>query len=293
MEKKYYKDRIFCRDPFILAHNQKYYLYRTIDEKGIIGKGLEVFVSSDLNEWVGPKTIFTLENESLGSKNYFWAPECHFYNGLFYIFTSIYSVKDECRRIMVLKGDNPLGPFTFINFISPSDWDAIDGTLYVDEEKQPWLVFVREWVSSPDQNGSMVAARLSNDLTKFEGEIITLFYAKDPEWATSGITDGPSLYKTKSGELFMIWSNFSNGKYVIGLAKSNNGKVNGKWEQQGLLYPTKESNDEFDGGHGSFFKSFNNQLFISFHSPNEKREEVYESLTIREVIKNKNSLVLK
>ena len=59
---------INVRDPFILTHEGKYYLYGTraihtwTEEKGE-GYGFDVYVSSDLDEWQGPISIF--ENYAL------------------------------------------------------------------------------------------------------------------------------------------------------------------------------------------------------------------------------------
>lgn len=265
-------ERVHCRDPFIMPYNNRYYLYKTIDEFGIKGKGIECLVSEDLQNWSLPIVVFTPPEDFHGTDNFFWAPECHFYHGSFYIFTSVKSKTHNDRRVIsVYRADNPLGPFEDIanGCITPENQDAIDGTLYIDKNECPWLVYVHEWTNMPDQNGAMAAARLSDDFTKLVSEPIKLFSARDPEWAVRGVTDGPFLYRSDGGVLYMLWSNFCDGGYAIGLAKSDNGEIDGRWMQQGLLYRKDlRSATLLDGGHGMIFRTFNGEMALAFHSPN-------------------------
>lgn len=269
---EYVSKRFACRDPFIMLHEGTYYLYK--NNASVLNDGIAdailCYTSADLEEWNGPYTVFKKPENFHGIKHTFWAPECHYYNGAFYIFTSVYSSKTNMHAIATYKADNPLGPFYDISngFTTKEDWCTIDGTLYVDEENQPWLVFVHEWWTMPDNNGSIACARLSPDLSKTISEPITLFYAKDPPWATRGVTDGPFVYKS-NGKLSMIWSNFGEKGYVIALATSSNGKLNGKWTHNEKLLYEKDLRKEFttDGGHGMIFKAKDGSLKLTFHAP--------------------------
>ena len=268
---------IYCRDPFILPYHGRYYLYKTIDESGIRAKGIECLVSDDLQNWSAPVTVFEAGEHFHGVGNFFWAPECHFYKGHFYIFTSVRSkMHGGHRTISAYRADNPLGPFEDIanGCITPGGWDAIDGTLYIDRGGRPWMVFVHEWTSMPDKIGGMAAARLSDDFTKLISEPILLFSARDAGWATRGVTDGPFLYRMDDGTLYMLWSNFCDNGYAIGLAKSDSGEIDGTWTQEGLLYK-KGLRPSFtlDGGHGMVFKTFEGEIMLAFHSPNAPSEE--------------------
>lgn len=72
--------------------------------------------------------------------------------------------------------------------VTPPDWDSIDGTFYVDEENQPWMIFVHEWVCTDDHIGRMAATKLSDDLTHFVSEPVELFRADAPVWARDKVT---------------------------------------------------------------------------------------------------------
>ena len=77
------------------------------------------------------------------------------------------------------------------------------------------------------------------------------------------------MYKTESGRLLMIWSNFDkNMGYCLGIAHSDNGKIDGKWIQEDKLLFQKGMFSEYDGGHGMIFTDLDSQKYISLHSPN-------------------------
>ena len=252
------------RDPFVLCHEGKYYMYGTGAAKG---RGYGCYVSEDLENWAGPFNVFTAPDGFDGTKN-FWAPECHFYKGNFYLFATYFSASTQKRGTSVFKADNPLGPFEEISdgHITPHDKDSIDGTIYVDESGQPWMVYVEEWTSAPDGIGSMAAAKLSEDLSEFVSEPKTLFYSNAPAWTDSGVTDGPFLYKAEDGQLIMLWSSFKNG-YLVGAARSLDGTVDGKWIQEpSPIY--RKNIKQLDGGHGMIFKTNEGKLMMSLHSPN-------------------------
>jgi GH43 family beta-xylosidase len=271
-------NRLGCRDPFIMLYDGKYYLYKGAYD------GINCFVSEDLETWSKPVYVFNLPENFHGTDCLFWAPECHYYKGKFYIFTSVKDGELQHRTISVYRADNPLGPFEDIagGRITPADWDSIDGTLYVDEDGQPWMVFVHEWTCMPNNTGAMAAAKLSDDLTHFISEPIQLFLAREPEWATNGVTDGPYMYRHDDGKLEMVWSNFSKRDYVVAVAQSSNGRLDGKWTHRDHLLYQKNLRPEWttDGGHAMIFKAKDGKTKITFHGPNYRTPYDFEHLQI-------------
>src|SRR5690606_14164349 len=111
--------------------------------------------------------------------------------------------------------------------VTPADWMALDGTLYIDGEDNPWIIYCHEWLEIKD--GEIVAQRLSEDLKTTVGEPQVLFTGNSAPWTgtitagsiTGYVTDAPFPYKAKNGELLMLWSSFTKaGKYAIGVARS-------------------------------------------------------------------------
>ena len=159
---------IHLRDPFVLVHDGKYYLY------GSRGKtawgpatGFDVFVSEDLENWSDPIACFE-DDGSFWAKKHYWAPEVHPWQGAFYMFAS-FKGEGMCRGTAILKSASPLGPFEphSDRCVTPPDWECLDGTLYVDKKGKPWMVFCHEWTQVI--NGEICAMPLTDDLRAAAG----------------------------------------------------------------------------------------------------------------------------
>jgi len=275
---------IQIRDPFVLTdrQNQCYYLYGSTD-RDIWNTGISFqgYRSTNLVDFDGPYTLFENTPNFWAEKN-FWAPEVHYYQGKYYMFASFYSRKLG-RGTQILSCDEPLGRYTPTSPIpaTPPGWTCLDGTLHVDSEGDPWIVFCREWVEVYD--GEIWCQRLSEDLTASVGEPELLFRASQSGWADYSrkrfrknyVTDGPFVYTTKTGRLLLLWSSFRNGKYAIGLARPENNKINGKYEHLGCLY-------EDDGGHGMVFADLEGRLRLAIHTPNASPRERTVFLSLRD-----------
>lgn len=268
------------RDPYVLVYEGKYYLYGTC----LADEGYGCVVSEDLENWSAPIQVFTPYNGFDGDGCY-WAPECHYYNGSFYLFATYHSSVTGYRGTAVFKSDSPTGPFELLGngHITPKDRDCIDGTLYIDDEGQPWMVYVNEWTTCENEVGEMAAAKLSDDLSEFISKPIVLFKAQDPLWTNGSVTDGPCLYKTSSGKLIMLWSNVCDAGYAVGVAYSDNGKIDGKWKQQPFTLYQKSVFNEYDGGHPMIFSDMQGKLTMLIHSPNNSDGDVYETATFLKI----------
>ncbi|MBR3714552.1 MAG: family 43 glycosylhydrolase [Clostridia bacterium] len=286
-------------DPSILCHDGKYYLCSFVCtyHGGNANNGYEIYVSDNMYDWGEPIHAFNAQectNPAFDGISHYWAPEIWEYKGKFYIFATYFSEKSGHRGCAIFRCDKPDGKYELITngHLTPSDWDCIDNTLYVDENGDPWMVFVHEWTSMPDHIGSMCACRLTDDLTAFEGEITTLFYANDAPWnPKNNVTDGPFVHRFESGKLAMIWSGWISGEYCIGVAYSDNG-ILGPWVQQEECVFARGIGDYRygrDGGHGFMFRDADGRLMITFHGP-IKQKNVYciEVDTTGDVIKLKN-----
>lgn len=263
-------DQIHLRDPYILPVQADglYYLYGT-GWRFPGGPGFMVYKSPDLVSWEGPYPAFTAP-EGFSSENY-WAPEVHAYKGRYYMLATFMPRGEGAfRHTRILVSDRPEGPFSFLTSgpATPPDWFCLDGTLFVDDEGAPWLVFCHEWVQVVD--GEVCAVRLSDDLTQAVGEPVLLFRASEAPWGQShtgtekkgGVTDGPFLHRTSDGRLLMLWSSFGEGGYKQAVAHSQSGTILGPWTQEDRpIYGE-------DGGHGMLFSRFDGQLMLVLHQPN-------------------------
>lgn len=283
-------DEIQIRDPFVLPVEREgsYYLFGTTDRnawKGP-GTGFDCFRSSDLSEWQGPLAAFRPPDDFWASTQ-FWAPEVHLYRERYYMLAS-FKAPGRRRGTQVLVSGHPAGPFQPWSDgpVTPAEWECLDGTLFLEADGRPWMVFCHEWLQAGD--GTVAAIPLTADLRAAAGPEQVLFHASEAPWAQGlrglnpadfdtgepfdpdlprYVTDGPFLHRTRTGQLLMLWSSFGEKGYAMGLAQSDCGGIGGPWRQD------PEPLWARDGGHGMFFRDFKGQLYVTLHQPNKSPHE--------------------
>lgn len=256
---------INIRDPFVLVKDGKYYLYGTrAKDFGIATGGFDVYVGTDLENWSDPVQIFDSAKFNLNSSSN-WAPEIHEYNGKYYIFAT-FEQENGMRGTYSLVCDTPDGEFVPCSekALTPSDWWSLDGTLYVDKNNVPYLVFCHEHVQI--LNGTVCFVKLNDTLTEAIGEPVVLFKGSDaygaaPDHERRYVTDGPFMHRGENGRLYMIWSTGINHQYAQCIAVSDNDDIDGNWIQLEPIF-TK------DGGHGMIFNDLDGKLRLTLHCPN-------------------------
>ncbi len=277
---------IHIRDPFVLPllAEKRYYLYGTRGSEAWASRatGIDYYYSTDLQTWEGPFPAFQPPAGFWADSN-FWAPEVHLFRGRAFMFAS-FKAAGFCRGTQILAADSPRGLFLPISSepVTPRNWECLDGTLFVDADDHPWIVFCHEWVQVGD--GEVCATRLSDDLSSAVGEPHRLFCASEAPWALELIskgrkgyvTDGPFLHRLMNGELLMLWSSFSRQGYTVGVARSTTGDILGPWQQD------PEPLYAGDGGHCMVFRSFSGQLQLTFHRPNPTPDERPQFIPLRE-----------
>ena len=274
---------IQIRDPYIYADQKEktYYMFGTTDHDCWHGpgQGINCYRSNNLREWDGPIPAFRPMPYFWGKEN-FWAPEVHNFNDRFYMFAT-FKAKKHYRGTQILVAQNACGPYMPLTDkpVTPTDWQCLDGTFHIDEDGNPWIVFCHEWVQI--QNGSICAMRLTKNLREAAGRPLFLFNASEAPWVRKPgwpeedtkygfptyVTDGPFLYRLRDGTLIMLWSSIGSKGYAMGVSRSDNGQVSGHWQHN------PEPIWAEDGGHGMIFKTFEGQLILTFHSPNQSPDE--------------------
>ena len=303
---------INIRDPFIMPMEKEgvYYMYATspTQENGKTYGGMVAYKSKDLKHWSEPIRVFDVPRDNWLT-GIVWAPEVHKYQGKYYLFATLNSdivwkapLKDHPyyvhRATQIFWADNPEGPFLpFDNKLphTPMGQMCLDGTLWVEDNGTPYMIYCHEWVEMMD--GTMEMLELKPDLSGTVGQPVRLFCASAAEWSTGTlradgirtyVTDGCFLYRTKTGKLLMIWSSFKNGEYAIGIAESVTGKVVGPWRQQ------PEPLFDKHGGHGMIFKTFEGKLCLVLHAPNspggQERAHIFEIEDLGNTLKLKKEI---
>lgn len=283
-------------DPYVLAskHDKIYYLYNSAGprHRSSINEskhefdrfGVKVYTSRNLHQWEGPHLVFSIPDDTWAHPLHgAWAPEVHQYKGKYYLFVTLHN-RDKVisqppdswrinhwRGTTIAMSDSLHGPFELLRTdapFTPDNFMTLDGTLFVDEMQQPWMVYCHEWIQVID--GTIEAIHLTSDLKGSIGEPIHLFKGSDAPWLNQErvparkeylyVTDGPQLYRTYTGELLMLWSSYNKDGYVQTMARSHSKTLLGPWKQlKPLVYA--------DSGHGMLFNTFSGELMLILHSP--------------------------
>lgn len=274
-------DEIQIRDPFLLPLPEEdvHYLFGSTDADiwNPPATGFDCYRSTDLTVWEGPIPAFRPPAGFWSDRN-FWAPEVHRYRERFFMFAT-FKADGVARGTQILVADEPAGPYRPWSDgpVTPRDWECLDGTLHVDDDGSPWIVYCHEWVQVGD--GEVVAQRLSEDLRGTADDPVLLFHASEAAWArplqhrllppgvNGYVTDGPFLHRLASGALLMLWSSHGEAGYAMGVARSASDGVLGPWEQQ------PEPIWARDGGHGMIARTLHGDLLLTLHQPNRTPDE--------------------
>lgn len=285
------------RDPYILESSPEHFvLFGTTDENLWAGPatGFDCYTSTDLVNWEGPFEAFRPASDFWGDTQ-FWAPEVHQYQGRFFLIATFASSigAPQFRGIAVLVSDSPIGPFAPWSDgpITPAEIPCLDGTLFIDDDAEPWLIFSRGAEGVPGgapgvADSEMLALRLTADLRGAHGEAHVLFRASaatwaKPLWFPEGVeppeelnlaedplfTDGPCVIRSSAGGLLMTWSSFGDEGYAIGVAHSPSGSILGPWIQRDEPLWAR------NGGHGMILRTSSGSDLLVFHWPNDTPNE--------------------
>ena len=269
-------------DPWVVADdpNRTYWLFSKNDP-AVTGDrriGIMAYASGDLAHWQRPRLVFALPQGSWADDGG-WAPEVHRWKGRWYLFATFHNEKAALpakskrplyrRATLLAVADRIEGPYALVHKgepPTPVDAMTLDGTLHIDAAGKPWMVYAHEWLQLGV--GTIEALPLKDDLSP-AGKPRVLFRADAADWVvgqtqpegdTGYVTDGPELFRTKTGTLLMLWSSWGKDGYVQAQARSASGTLAGPWEQLGPLI-------ERDSGHGMLFRAFDGRLMLVLHRP--------------------------
>lgn len=269
------------RDPYILAENGVYYLYKA--NICHVGTAVVVQRSCDLTEWGEPTTVYT-PDPAYGKAEQLWAPEVHRWKGKYYLFVS-YLTESGLRGTGISVSSTPEGPFLPVSDrpATPASQSAIDATLF-EEDGIPYIVYSRDWPHCYDSAigayvGEIWGCAMTDDLSAPAGEPFLMFRSTDcplsaasparHAWEGKEIarygSDAPYLLRLPNGKIYLTWSPIPGNNYVVLGAVADS--LRGAWTH--LSPPLFDSN----GGHAMFFQDFDGQDRMCIHCPEREGDE--------------------
>ncbi|MBK5721517.1 glycoside hydrolase family 43 protein [Dysgonomonas sp. Marseille-P4677] len=243
-------------DPFIMFYNGLYYAYGTNANDGI-----EVYTSDDLNLWTKAPDLALHKDNSWGEK-WFWAPEVYYIKdkGKFYMY---YSANEH---ICVATSDSPLGPFKQDEKKPMLEGQAIDNSLFIDDDGTAYLSFVR----FTDGNEIWIA-ELENDLQTIKKETMKpILHVSQPwEGVWPRVNEGSFIVKHK-GIYYLSYSanSYESPFYGVGYATATSPL--GPWVKYEKNPILQKPEDLVGVGHSAMFRDKNGKLKIVFHAHRNK-----------------------
>ena len=275
------QESIRVRDPFITVDRTQGLYYLITAGRSEDAVALKAYESRDLEMWREVGYVYLGENGWIkGVKagvDHWWAPDTYYYKGHYYTIVTLTNQKEGRVNFCTLLrgGRKPTDKYrdTWVEgkpiSLTPYGQQCLDGSLFIDSDGQPWLVYSLEWNGAEVQNeiGETWAVRLRKNLKGTLGDPIRLFTAADSKWNKRQedrklVVDAPFLWRDeRTGQLFCYWSSFVNGVYAVGRAVSATGNVAGPWVHD-------EQPFYMNGGHQMLFRDLQGRLRMSLHEDN-------------------------
>jgi GH43 family beta-xylosidase len=224
-----------CADPFVLYFDGSFWCYRT--GHWADGRIFGILHSSDLIHWdpVGGAMQPLAEGYP-----YYWAPEVHYENGIFYLY---YSTGNEVNMHMrVATSDLPTGPFIDTGRRLTQEVFAIDGHVFVDDDGTRYFFYATDFLDVERAGTGTVVDRMIDPLT-LEGQPAPVSLAKydwqiyDPRRAEKNnlrwhTIEGSFTLKYK-GRYYQMFSggNYQNISYGVGYAVTEDIRSREEWQQ--------------------------------------------------------------
>lgn len=262
---------LFQADPTIYEEDGIFYLYGTNDEDP--NAGFQVYTSTDMKTWVGPKGYrsgYALSKiENYGNQG-FWAPQVWKEAGKYFM---AYTADEH---IAISTSDSPTGPF-----VQPGKRTLFTGTkkqidpfVFKDDDGKKYLFYV------DISNGNKIfVTELADDLMSVKDETGVECLRVTEDWENNGqpsamVTEGPTVLKHK-GEYYLLYSanHFANPNYAVGYAVSKSAK--GPWQKyQGNPILSRNKVNWSGTGHGdlvwrkdgSVYEDSDGSMYYVFHT---------------------------
>ncbi|MFB6342743.1 family 43 glycosylhydrolase [Saccharicrinis sp. FJH62] len=252
-------------DPYVIQKDGNYYYCATY------GNGVTIRKSNQLQE-IGKAKGFEVWNAANTPEvaHTIWAPELHYINGKWYIYTCGKPCSEETNtcehQIIVLEGttQNPQDPFVFKGYLA----HGIDGTV-IQKDGELYFVWMRH------ENGTTYHISIAPMLSPIQLGSPTIRISRDPfyDWETHDqyCNEGPAILY-RGDKVIIIYSASASWTqwYSLGMFSNDTGNLldAASWIKSPTpLFQKSDKNRIYSTGHCSFTKSPDGREdWILFHA---------------------------
>lgn len=234
-------------DPYVFRWNGWYYLYVTSSNC------IRGFKSKDLVNW--EVTANTGNGAGVVSKDnvckgYPYAPEITYFNGMFYLVTSVTG-----NGHFFLESTSPEGPFTAVNGANLNH--SIDGSFFIDKNENIYMYYA--------DGGCIQMVKVKDDFTGFDDYQVGIGEAKIGGW-----NEGPTLIE-RNGESYLTYtgSHYLSPTYRVDYAYAPKGSDISKsssYLRMGEALCSTEDDFHALGHSSSFLGPDLDSYYMSFHN---------------------------
>ena len=165
----------YFADPAVVRFGDRYYAYGTTLRHG---GTVEALTSTNLVDW---ETLGEVLEPIPGQGTAYWAPECAFADGTYYLYFSVGGPEGEGHRLRVATADRPEGPFRATGTVLIPGHDfSIDAHPFRDEDGTWWLFYCRDFLDGGRVGTGIEVDRLV-DMCTLAGEPRTAV-RPDADW---------------------------------------------------------------------------------------------------------------
>ncbi len=246
-------------DPTIFKHEQKFYLYGTVEKN--TGSGFRVYTSHDLKNWKlsDRNGGYALKKADAFGTAGFWAPQVFRHHNKFYM---AYTANEN---IAIAVSDHPEGPFKQTNKTAlQAPVKQIDPFVFIDDDGKKYLYHVRL-----TEGNKIFVAELTDDFSSIKEETLKECITATMTWENTSnakwpVTEGPTVLK-RQGVYYLFYSanDFRNPDYAVGYATSKHPA--GPWIKNDNPILTRFSIKQNGTGHGDFFINKKDWMYV-FHT---------------------------
>lgn len=263
----------YFADPFVLAHEGRYYAYGT-GPRPADGRVFEVLRSADLRHWVslGGALAAPEDDPALA----YWAPEVAAHDGRLFMYYSV-GVGDQGHRLRLASAERPEGPFEDCGLELTDAPFAIDPHPFRDRDGQWYLFYATDFLDGPRVGTGLVVDRLP-EMTRLAGSARTVLrasadwqlferrreiYGGTYDWHT---LEGPFVVR-RGGRYICFYSGgrWENESYGVAYAVAEHPL--GPWREAGAGARVLSSQPGLVGpGHNSVVRAFGGEEYLVFHA---------------------------